>query len=668
MSAATQVYDQAPSAVREAGAALVALLVATLVGYGWYLGFHVENLHNGLIAGSFTAVGLYVVRMRPRHREGWLFVATGVLHAVMFFGRQYGLHEPALPLASWLGWVGVWPLPLAIALAGWTLMAFPDGRLLSRHWRIAVLAMMAVAIVLAVVSALWPVEYDRIGLAAGAPHPLHLPGAEAAERFWWFARISYLLFQVLWTVAVVGRMRRARGDEVRQMRWLVYAVVMAIGLLVAGLLVFGSPVPGALAVPLIPVAAGFAIFKFRLYDIDPVINKTLVVGAMLLLITAGYVVIVVGVGALVPADERVLTLVTTAAVAVAFEPLRRRAQFWADLLVYGRRATPYEALSRLSAHLEDAPQDLLEGIAATVANAVGAAEVVVWVGGEENMVPQASWPAPADEEDPVALVGLRALRRHVRPIVHHGVVRGAITLRKPAGESLTASEDRLLADLVAQTGLVMVQQHQAQEIQAAARRIVAAEDAARRRIERDLHDGAQQRLVTLGLELGALAEEAKARGDMVMADRVGETRAQLLEATAELRELARGLHPMVLAQSGLEPALWALVDRSPIPVRLHLAVGGRLPSEVEATAYFVVSEALTNAARHSGASVVVVDVAAVDGGLCVEVTDDGHGGARPGVGSGLQGLGDRLAALGAELHLDSRPGAGTRVKAVLPCG
>ena len=666
MSAATQVYDQAPSAVREAGAALVALLVATLVGYGWYLGFHVENVHNGLIAGSFTAVGLYVVRLRPRHREGRLFVATGVLHAVMFFGRQYGLYEPALPAASWLGWVGVWPLPLAIALAGWTLMAFPDGRLPSLRWRVAVLTMMAVAVVLAMVSALWPVEYDRIGLAA--PHPLHLRGAEAAGRFWRFAQFSYLLFQVLATIAVVGRMRRAQGDEVRQMRWLVYAVVMAILLLVAGLLVFGSPVPGALAVALIPVAAGFAIYKFRLYDIDPVINKTLVVGAMLLLITTGYVVIVVGVGALVPADERVLTLVTTAAVAVAFEPLRRRAQLVADRLVHGCRATPYEALSQLSAHLEDAPQDLLDGIAATVANAVGATEVVVWVGGEERLVSQAWWPAPADEEGPVALAGLGVLCRHVRPIVHHGAVRGAITLCKPAGESLTASEDRLLADLVAQTGLVMMQQHQAQEIQAAARRIVTAEDAARRRIERDLHDGAQQRLVTLGLELGALVEQAKASGDMVMADRVGQTRTQLLEATAELRELARGLHPVVLAQSGLEPALWALVDRSDIPMRLHVDVAGRLPSEVEATAYYVVSEALTNAARHSGASVVVVDVASVDGGLRVEVADDGRGGARRGTGSGLQGLADRLAALGAELYVVSPSGCGTRISAVVPCG
>jgi len=242
-----------------------------------------------------------------------------------------------------------------------------------------------------------------------------------------------------------------------------------------------------------------------------------------------------------------------------------------------------------------------------------------------------------------------------------------LTLRKPASEPLTASEDRLLADLVAQTGLVLVQQDQAREIQAAARRMITAEDVARRRIERDLHDGAQQRLVTLGLGLGSLAEQAKANGDAATADRVKDARAQLLEATAELRELARGLHPMVLAQSGIEPALGTLADRSAIPVRLQVGVTGRLPGEVEATAYYVVSEALTNAARHSAATLVVVDVATGEGELRVEVTDNGRGGATPGTGSGLQGIADRVAARGAELHVDSPSGFGTRISAVLPC-
>ncbi|GIH50044.1 Histidine kinase [Microbispora rosea] len=672
MATAANAYEEAPPAAREAGLGVVALVVAVLVSYGWYLGFHLANAHNGLIAASWTAVGLYVVRMRPRHREGWLFVATGVVHAVMFFGRQYGLHEGPLPAASWLGWLGVWPLPLAIAGFGWMLMAFPDGRLLSGRWLGAAWAMAAVAGAMATASALWPVEYDRTGLVA--PHPFDVPGAAAAARVWEYAQFGYLLFQALGTVAIVVRLRRAGGDEARRMRWLVFAVVMDILILAAGLAIFGSPVPGLLGLPLVPVAAAFGILRHRLYDIDPVINKTIVVGSMLLLVTAGYVALVVGVGGLVPVEERWRSLLATAVVAVAFEPLRRRAQRLADRLVYGPRATPYEALSRLSAQLTAAPEELLDGIAATVASALGAREVVVWVGDEACMAPRAGWPQPVGRTDPAPLNdlhhGLRhgGPRWHVRPIVDQGTARGAIAVRKPPGEPLTAAEERLLTDLVAQTGLVIVQQEQAQQLQAAARRIVSAEDAARRRLERDLHDGVQLRLVTLGLELGALAEQAKASGDGLLASRAKDARAQLLEATADLRELARGLHPIVLAQDGLEAALAAVADRSAIPVRLRVSVGSRLPREIEATAYYLVSESITNAARHSAAGVVTVDVSVGGDGLRILVADDGRGGARPAAGSGLQGLADRVAALGARLELDSPAGGGTRLRTVLPCG
>jgi signal transduction histidine kinase len=667
MSSAPDVCEDAPSAVREVGLGLVALVVAALVGSGWYLGFHLGNAHNGLIAASFTVVGLYIVRMRPRHRQGWLFVCIGMLHAVMFFGRQYGLHSPLLAAAPWIGWIGVWPLPLVIAVFGWSFMTFPDGRLPSPRWRIPLIAMLIIAAVLSGMSALWPADYDRTGLLAA--HPLKIPGSEQVAQIWDLAQISLLLFQVLWTAAIVVRMRRAHGDTVRQMRWLVYAVVIDVVLLAGGLVVAGSPMPGLVALPLIPAAAGVAIVKYRLYDIDPVINKTIVIGAMLLVITAGYVAIVVGLGSLLPAGERWLSIFTTAVVAVVFEPLRRRAQRLADRLVYGHRTTPYEALSRLSTQLESAPEALLDVIAATVANAVGAREVIVLVGTAESLFPQAGWPRLAGVTGPKPLPALDlGPLWHVRPVAHHGVVRGAITVRKPAGESLTAAEDRLLADLVAQTGLILLQKQQAEEIQAAARRIVTAQDTARHRIERDLHDGAQHRLVTLGLELGTLAEQAKATGDAALTTRVNEARTQLLEATAELRELAHGLHPMVLAQSGLQAALEMLADRSAIPVRLNMIIHKRLPHEIEATAYYLVSEALTNAARHSGADLATVSVAQVHKGLSVEVTDNGHGGAQLAAGSGLQGISDRLAALGAQLHLDSPSKGGTRIKALLPCG
>ena len=209
---------------------------------------------------------------------------------------------------------------------------------------------------------------------------------------------------------------------------------------------------------------------------------------------------------------------------------------------------------------------------------------------------------------------------------------------------------------------------QAAELRAAAKRIVAAQDEARQRIERDLHDGAQQRLVTLSLGLQALSARARAVGEDELAGAVEQARRELTEALAELREMARGIHPAILTQEGLDAALGFLAERSPVPVRIGVRLGRRLAPDVEATAYFVVSEALTNAAKHAGATGVVVEGGAVDGRLWIEVRDDGRGGADGGWGSGLQGLADRLATLDGRLSVDSPAGGGTRLRAEIPCG
>lgn len=678
-------------------APVLGLFAALLVVAGFSLGFHLPNLHNGLIAAAFTAVGLFVLRLRPGHREGWLFIATGVAHAVMFFGRQYGLFavnqdRARLPGASWVMWFGVWPLAPVLVLIGVTMMSFPEGRLPSPAWRPVVAVMVLTGALLALVSALWPVEYTYN--SAAAPHPLNLGGYDAAQRLWdVVAHTAYLLFQLVWVVCVVVRLRRAEGDEARQLKWFAYAVAMGAVAMALGFAVFGSPTLGVLAVPVVPIAAGVAIVKFRLYDIDVVISKTLVVSAMVGIIAAAYGVLVVGVGRLVGAGESpdpVLSLVATAAVAVAFEPVRRRVQRGADRLVYGRRPTPYEALARLSTQLSVGGQsaDLLTGLASTLAEGVGAADVTLWVGSGEDLVAVASWPpgvgtdtrlvpAPMD----LASLGLGG-RTHVRSIVHQGTLRGAVTLTKAPGEALAASEDRLLRDLVAQAGLVIdnvglgveLQERlhqislQAAELRAAAKRIVAAQDAARRRIERDLHDGAQQRLVTLALSLQDVSSRASSAGDTDLAARVDESRHQLSLALAELRDMARGIHPAILTQEGFEAAVGFLAERSPIAVQVDVRLDVRLPEEVEATAYFIVSEALTNAAKHSDASNIVVEVTCRDGRLSVEVTDNGRGGADGHSGSGLQGLTDRLATLSGGLAVRSPVGHGTHLKATIPCG
>ena len=244
-------------------------------------------------------------------------------------------------------------------------------------------------------------------------------------------------------------------------------------------------------------------------------------------------------------------------------------------------------------------------------------------------------------------------------LIHDPGLREDARLLDSAGAAarLALENARLQAELRAQ--LVQVQESRA--------RIVAAGDDQRRRIERDLHDGAQQRLVALALELRAaqkrLGGELGPELDDVLADAVG----QLQLAVGELRELARGVHPAILTEEGLGAALESLADRTPIPVRIVTAPAGRLPSEIEGAAYFVACEALANAVKHADATSVTISAARRNGTLVVEVADDGVGGASLNGGSGLRGLSDRVEAHGGRLRIESPPGGGTRVIGELPC-
>jgi len=203
---------------------------------------------------------------------------------------------------------------------------------------------------------------------------------------------------------------------------------------------------------------------------------------------------------------------------------------------------------------------------------------------------------------------------------------------------------------------------QLDEVRASRARIVEAGNAERRRIERDLHDGAQQRLVALAMRLDQARE-----GSAGAATLIDETTAELLRAVREVRDLARGLHPTILTDAGLAAAVEALAERTPLPVKVAVTEA-RFPPEIEAAAYYVVAEGLTNIARYAGATEARVEATAKGGRLVVTVTDDGRGGADPSSGSGLRGLVDRLAAIDGELQITSRAGDGTTLTAILPAG
>jgi signal transduction histidine kinase len=241
-------------------------------------------------------------------------------------------------------------------------------------------------------------------------------------------------------------------------------------------------------------------------------------------------------------------------------------------------------------------------------------------------------------------------------------------VRKAPGDPLTPPERELTEDVARQAALLLRNVRLVEELRASRERIVAAQDDERRRLERDIHDGAQQQLVTLSLATrlaqSELPEDAPAALNDLLERAIDESKAAL----AELRELARGIHPRILTERGLPAAIRFLAERSPVPVTVEAETDGRLPEAIEATAYFAVSEALQNVAKYAKASRVTVTSARENGTLLVRVADDGVGGADPAKGSGLRGLVDRIDAVGGRLDVDSPPGEGTRVTVALPAG
>ncbi|MDP9331477.1 MAG: sensor histidine kinase [Actinomycetota bacterium] len=283
------------------------------------------------------------------------------------------------------------------------------------------------------------------------------------------------------------------------------------------------------------------------------------------------------------------------------------------------------------------------------------------------------FPANADEDTWIDEDG-RAVDLPADPsavtVIHRDGEPVAALLHDPA----LVEHQELLRAAGAAAGMAIENEHlqaevraQLQEVRASRARIVAAGDTERRRVERDLHDGAQQRLLTLSLALHAARRQADTTADPALAETLRLAADELSLALEELRELARGIHPAILTEEGIGPALESLASRASVPVSLVGVPEERLPSAVEAAAYFVVSEALANVTKYAKATAVVVRLARDNGHLRVEVRDDGVGGADPANGSGLRGLQDRVAAINGRLVIDSPPGSGTSVLADLPC-
>ena len=649
----------------------------------------------GLLYGT---VGALIARRHPRNAVGWLFCLAALAFSFFPIGQEYAvrgiaLSPGSLPFADWAGYATNTTFPLMIGPLVLVFLLYPGGQALSRFWRVLVWIMVAMTAV-GFIGA-WLAQQPTTGnndrfLKQGfrISNPIHFPSLRTIP--WVGAdQVSMVLVLVLAIASIVAliiRLRRSSGVERQQVRWLAYTgagiIFLVPFVILGGALgnnvlggIFWFGLFGILCVG-IPVASGIAILKYRLYDLDVVVKKTVVFGALLVFGTLVYLAVVVGIGAAIgKRGNAALTLAAAAIVAIAFQPLRSRARHFADRIVYGKRATPYEVLSEFSDRMASSysTDDVLPRMAQLLGEGTGAQRAGVWlrVGSEARLA--ASWPARNGDGDTTATaVPVEELERlpggeRMFPVRHQDELLGALTVAMPPTEPLTPTQEKLVADLASQAGLVLRNVRLIEELRASRQRLVAAQDQERRRLERNLHDGAQQQLVALGVQLG-LAQRLAAKDAPQIADLLQRLQGQTTEALDDLRDLARGIYPPLLADQGLAAALTAQARKASLPVVVDSDGIGRYPQEAEAAVYFCVLEALQNVAKYAGATNARVRLGVEGQELAFEVTDDGAGfdPERTPMGSGLQNMADRLAALGGSLEVRSQPGAGTSVIGHVP--
>jgi signal transduction histidine kinase len=640
---------------------------------------------------AYATVGAVIASRQPHNAIGWIFLATGLLWA--FSGLAAGLATWAGPEridVTWvrlLDWLGGWIfVPGIYAPATFLLLLFPDGRLPSPRWRPVTWVSGLGALAATLQAALAPGPMEDAVLLRSNPYAVGSPALwDLVGLLSWILAILGLLGAV---IALIRRLRRSSGERRQQMKWFAYAGVVVVVVFVltgVGWAVAGDsrlmntvvlPAFVLLGLLLVPVGAGTAILRHRLYDIDVVINKTVVYGLLAAFITAIYVGLVVGIGALVGTRGNLfLSILATAVIALAFQPAREWAGRLGNRLVYGKRATPYEVLSQFGERLAGsyASEDALPRLARVVGQGVGASRATVWLHVGRELNPAAGWGQAEGETRSLHLEGDAVPEfpdeDRAFEVRHQGELLGALTVVMPPREPLTSTGEKLLEDLAAQAGLLLRNVRLIEELRASRQRLVAAQDEERRRLERDIHDGAQQQLVALAVNL-KLARTLSAKDPEKGQEILDRLQAEAQDALDNLRDLARGIYPPLLADKGLAAALESQARKATMPVTVDPDGIGRYPQEAEAAAYFCVLEALQNVAKYAEASSVSIRLGQEDGNLLFTVTDDGRGFDPQTTprGSGLQNMADRLEALGGAMEVASRPGGGTTVIGRIPVG
>jgi signal transduction histidine kinase len=658
-----------------------------------------------LVGGGAMAFVGALIATRTDNVIGWILLAIPATTGVALVANAVYEHAPdGAGYAQMAYWLSQTPFFTSLILLVAVFSLFPTGSIASPRWRWPWRIYLTSGIVTIVGFAVQPYEVHDAGPAVTNPI-----GIEALDGILGpmlaVAGLTLVVSSFLAFVSLGTRYRKGSPDERQQLRWLF--LVGAIGaalflVLIATAIVTGDAQTGTAArvadimmvllvtdvVVGIPVATGIAIFKYRLYDVDVVISKAIVYGLLAVFIGGVYVAIVVGVSALirVGAGSPLVSIAATGVVALTFQPARDRVQRLANRIVYGQRSTPYEVLTRFSDRVGNtyATDDILPRTARVIAEGVNAERATIWLHLADELRPAAGWPEVDPSARPIVLDGDTlpdVPGEHVAEIRYRGDLLGVISIEKRRGDPLNPGETRLIDDLAAQAGLVVsnvrltadlearleVITRQAGELRASRQRIVAAQDEERRRLERNIHDGAQQHLVALAVKL-RLARGLLGRDPERARTMLEETGGQIDEALETLHALALGIYPPRLESDGVAAALMARYASSDLPVRFHADGIGRYPLDTEAAVYFCVLEALQNAAKYATAGSIDVTFGERSGALTFEVVDDGVGfdAAAGRNGTGLDGMRDRLAVLGGDVTLASAPGRGTIVRGQVP--
>jgi two-component system NarL family sensor kinase len=629
---------------------------------------------------AFTLVGALIASRVPGNPIGWIFLSVGILYTltglavvIQIYGplAVEGNIFPSYDLVTWFTnwlWMPAFFLPITLVL-----LYFPDGSLLSSRWRfVSWSASLGITLSVLVVM-LHPGPLDYWDLDS---NPLGIPSAVPYLDM--VANLGFLLLGVGFIGSVAAflvRFRRSRGIEREQMKWLVYALGL-LGVIFLCVLIFTFIFPeGTLVADLsitltnltilgIAIAAAIAILRYNLYDIDVIINRTLVYGALTSGVIGIYVLVVGAVGVLFQQSSNLLvSLLATGLAALLVQPLRERLQRAVNRLMYGERDDPYALLSGLDRRLEESlsPQTSLPIVVETIAQALKLPYVAVELYNQDGYRLAASYGlSPTQRDQHIAL-----------PLVYQNERIGRLVLSpRSAGETFHPAEIDLLTDIARHVGAAANAVLLTENLQHSREGIVTAREEERRRLSRDLHDGLGPQLVSLGFKVEA-AQNLLTQDPGAVGNLLSQLKVQIKAALGDVRRIAYDLRPPALDQLGLLPAIQEHVNSLKSPAGLTITLDAPpelpdLPAAIEVAAYRIILEAVTNVVQHAHANRAAVQFK-VNHGLEIEISDDGRG--LPAINSpgvGISSMRERAAELGGTCTIITRQDGGTRVLVKIP--